>query len=263
MKTSGRRCAGPLKAKMNRGDIGKAVGKLAVAKSLLVITGAGISAESGIPTFRGSDGLWNNHRAEDLATPSAFERDPAVVWQWYDWRRGIIAKAMPNPGHRAIKDLEGMFGHFLLITQNVDGLHERSGIRNIIEIHGNLWRVRCVRDGRESMLMDVPLKEVPPRCACGALLRPDVVWFGESIPGEALRRSFQALEACDVLLVVGTSGVVYPVASFPEEVKGNGGFVIEINMEETPITRAADVSLFGRSGDILPEIVKELKNRSR
>lgn len=244
---------------MDRGDIGSAAGKLADAKSLLVITGAGISAESGIPTFRGSDGLWRNYRAEELATPRAFERDPVVVWQWYDWRRGIIGKARPNPGHLAVKDLEDMFPHFLLITQNVDGLHARTGIGNIIEIHGNLWRVRCVRDGRESMLMDVPLKEIPPRCGCGALLRPDVVWFGESIPGEALRRSFHALETCDALLVVGTSGVVHPVASFPEEVKGNGGLVIEVNMEETPITRLADVSLFGPSGDILPEIVKELK----
>ncbi len=244
---------------MNKGDIGGAAGKLADAKSLLVITGAGISAESGIPTFRGSDGLWKNYRAEELATPWAFERDPVVVWQWYDWRRGIIGEAQPNPGHLAIKELEDMFPHFLLITQNVDGLHARTGIRNIIEIHGNLWRVRCVRDGRESMLTDVPLEEIPPRCDCGALLRPDVVWFGESIPGAALRQSFHALETCDALLVVGTSGVVYPVASFPEEVKGNGGLVIEVNMEETPITRVADISLFGRSGDILPEIVKELK----
>lgn len=250
-----------MKKAMSEKNIEKAAERLAGSGSVLVITGAGISAESGIPTFRGSEGLWKNFRAEELATPGAFSRDPVTVWQWYDWRRGIIGKAQPNPGHLAIKELEDLFDRFFLVTQNVDGFHGRTGIRNIIEIHGNLWRVRCVRDGRESMLMDVPLKEVPPRCDCGALLRPDVVWFGESIPGEALQKSHHALEACDVLLVVGTSGVVYPVASFPEEVKGNGGFVIEVNMEETPITRVADISLFGRSGDILPEIVKELKKK--
>ena len=246
---------------MDSKGIAKAVGKLAAAKFLVVITGAGISSESGIPTFRGSDGLWQNHRAEELATPHAFRRDPVTVWKWYDWRRGIIGKAEPNAGHLAIRDLEDMYGHFLLITQNVDGLHGRTGIRNIIEIHGNLWRVRCERDGRENMLMDVPLKEIPPRCVCGELLRPDVVWFGESIPGIALQRSFQALETCDALLVVGTSGVVYPVASFPETVKGNGGSVVEVNMEETPISHVADVSLFGAAGDILPVIVDELKRK--
>ncbi len=166
----------------------KVVERLAQAKSLLVITGAGISAESGIPTFRGADGLWKNYRAEELATLDAFERDPATVWQWYDWRRGIIGKAEPNLGHLAIKELEDMFENFLLITQNVDGLHGRTGIKNIVEIHGNLWRTRCTREGKISMLMDVPLRSIPPRCDCGAVLRPDVVWFGESIPSYALDR---------------------------------------------------------------------------
>lgn len=237
--------------------------RLAETRFLLVITGAGISAESGIPTFRGAEGLWKNYRAEELATPEAFERDPETVWRWYDWRRGIIGKAEPNGGHMAIKELENMFNNFLLITQNVDGLHGRSGIKNMVEIHGNLWRVRCEGDGRTSMLMDVPLKSIPPRCECGAIVRPDVVWFGEPIPTLALQTAFQALEMCDTLLVVGTSGVVYPVASFPQTVKNNGGFVVEVNVEPTPISSIADVSLYGTSGDILPGLVAGLKELRR
>ncbi len=240
-------------------DMERAIERLHNTKSLLVITGAGISAESGIPTFRGNDGLWQNYRAEELATPWAFERDPVTVWKWYDWRRGIIGKAGLNPGHQAIKRFEEMLPGFFLITQNVDGLHGRTGIRNIIEIHGNLWRARCSRDGRTMMLMDVPLKSIPPRCECGGMLRPDVVWFGESIPSDALQMSYNAMSLCDTLMVVGTSGVVYPVASFPETVKSNGGFVIEVNLEPTPITNVADVSLFGKSGDILPAIVEGLQ----
>jgi len=241
----------------------KVVERLAQAKSLLVITGAGISAESGIPTFRGADGLWKNYRAEELATLDAFERDPDTVWQWYDWRRGIIGKAEPNPGHLAIKELEDMFGNFLLITQNVDGLHSRTGIKNMVEIHGNLWRVRCTREGKTSMLMDVPIKSIPPKCGCGAVLRPDVVWFGESIPSHALELSFSVLEQCDTLIVVGTSGVVYPVASFPQTVKDNGGYVVEVNVEPTPISAFADASLYGNSGDILPMLVKWLKEKQK
>ncbi|HNY70205.1 MAG TPA: NAD-dependent deacylase [Syntrophorhabdus sp.] len=239
------------------------VERLTQANSLLVITGAGISAESGIPTFRGADGLWRNYRAEDLATLDAFERDPVTVWEWYDWRRGIIGRAEPNPGHLAIKDLEDMFENFLLITQNVDGLHGRTGIRNIVEIHGNLWRTKCTREGKISMLMDVPLRSIPPRCDCGAVLRPDVVWFGESIPSYALDLSFNVLEQCDTLIVVGTSGVVYPVASFPQTVKDNGGYVVEVNVEPTPISAIADASLYGNSGDILPMLVKWLKERRK
>jgi len=243
---------------MNINDIKRAAERLAKAKYLVVITGAGISNESGIPTFRGADGLWKNYRAEELATPWAFEQDPETVWKWYDWRRGIIGKAEPNPGHHAIRQLEDRFEKFLLITQNVDGLHGRTGMKKMVEIHGNLWRVRCTREGITSMLMDVPLTSIPPKCHCGALLRPDVVWFGESLPGEALERSFRALEMCDALIVAGTSGAVYPVASFPETVKNNGGFVIEINTEETPISNIADISLHGRSGEVLPALVEAL-----
>lgn len=238
----------------------RAVEWLKDTRFLLVITGAGISAESGIPTFRGADGLWKQYRAEELATPYAFQRDPKTVWEWYDWRRGIIGKAEPNPGHYAIKELEEIFPGFHLITQNVDGLHGRTGIKNIVEIHGNLWRVRCERDGAVSMLLEEPLKEIPPKCPnCGSLLRPDVVWFGESIPTMALNTSYRLMEQCDTLIVAGTSGAVYPVASFPESVKAGGGFVIEINIEPTPISSIADVTIIGKSGDILPEIVSQIK----
>jgi len=154
-----------------------------------------------------------------------------------------------------------MFANFLLITQNVDGLHSRTGIKNMVEIHGNLWRVRCPREGKTSMLMDVPLKSIPPKCDCGAVLRPDVVWFGESIPSHALELSFSVLEQCDTLIVVGTSGVVYPVASFPQTVKGNGGYVVEVNVEPTPISAIADASLYGNSGDILPMLVKWIREK--
>lgn len=241
-------------------DIERAVERLAKSKNLLVITGAGISHESGIPTFRGNDGLWQNYRAEELATPEAFARDPETVWEWYDWRRGIIGRAEPNGGHLAIKELEELYEHFLLITQNVDGLHGRAGNTKMVEIHGNLWRVRCERDGMTSMLMDVPLPSIPPRCKCGALLRPDVVWFGESLSPHAMGQADRAMEACDTLIVVGTSGAVYPVASFPSTVKNRGGFVIEINTEPTPISSIANVALYGKSGDILPELVKALRS---
>jgi NAD-dependent deacetylase len=171
---------------------------------------------------------------------------------------GIIGKAEPNLGHLAIKELEDKFENFLLITQNVDGLHGRTGVKKMVEIHGNLWRVRCMREHTTSMLMEVPLTSIPPKCQCGALLRPDVVWFGESIPAQALEQSFQALKMCDTLIVVGTSGAVYPVASFPETVKSNGGFVIEVNTEATPISRIADIGLYGKSGEILPALIGRL-----
>jgi NAD-dependent deacetylase len=237
------------------------VDKLAATDSLLVITGAGISAESGIPTFRGSDGLWQHYRAEDLATPAAFERDPTTVWRWYDWRRGIIAKAEPNPGHRTIRALEETFRNFLLVTQNVDGLHGRTGIEHMVEIHGNLWRARCTRDGRTRELTEVPLKTIPPTCECGGLLRPDVVWFGEPLPPADLQEAVGGAERCHTLMIVGTSGMVYPVASLPQMAKDHGAFVLEINLERTPISALADATLVGKAGDVLPTIWAALRER--
>lgn len=229
------------------------------AKRLVVITGAGISAESGVPTFRGSDGLWRRYRAEDLATPQAFRRDPRLVWEWYDWRRRLISGKEPNAGHLAIVAMEGLFEEFLLITQNVDGLHRKAGSRKLIEIHGNLWRVRCTGEGKVSFNNEVPLKEIPPRCTCGAPLRPDVVWFEESLSEKDLADSHMALQECDSLLVVGTSAVVQPVASFPTIARNGGAFIVEINVGPTPISRWVDESILGKSGRILPQLLENMR----
>ncbi|MFH1314133.1 MAG: NAD-dependent deacylase [Candidatus Eisenbacteria bacterium] len=220
-----------------------------------VLTGAGVSAESGVPTFRGEEGLWKNFRAEELATPEAFDRDPATVWEWYDYRRRIIAAKEPNPAHRAITRLDEAFPDFLLITQNVDGLHARAGTRRIAELHGNLFRVRCTRDGEVSDNLGVPLTEIPPRCKCGSLLRPDVVWFGEGLPREEFDRAFNAAEACKLMLVVGTSAVVQPAASIPLVAKQAGALVVEVNPDPTPLTDLVDLHLRGNAGEVLPRVV--------
>ncbi len=229
------------------------------SKNLVVLTGAGISAESGVPTFRGEDGLWRKHRAEELATPYAFQTNPKLIWEWYDWRRGIIAKTEPNPGHTAIAEMEQVFPHFSLITQNVDGLHRRAGNTKIIEIHGNLWQTRCVREGKVGEDYRVPLPEIPPKCECGALLRPHVVWFGESLDQEDLARSYRLIEECNLLLVVGTSAVVQPVASFPVEAKRQGAFVVEVNIDSSPISSLVNGSLLGKAGEILPALLGKIK----
>ncbi|RLB07143.1 MAG: NAD-dependent deacylase [Deltaproteobacteria bacterium] len=229
------------------------------SKRVVVLTGAGISAESGIPTFRGEDGLWRRYRVEELATPYAFQTNPKLVWEWYDWRRGIIAKAEPNPGHLAIAEMERMFPHFSLITQNVDGLHRRAGNNKIIEIHGNLWQLRCVKEGTVKEDYRVPLPEIPPKCGCGALLRPHVVWFGESLNKEDLVFSYRLIGKCDLLLVVGTSAVVQPVASFPLMAKRQGAFVVEVNKNPTPISSMVDTFLRGPAGEILPALLGQIK----
>jgi NAD-dependent deacetylase len=220
-----------------------------------VLTGAGISAESGVPTFRGPDGLWKTFRAEDLATPEAFARDPKLSWEWYDWRRQKLAPCLPNAGHEALVRLEQNVEEFTLVTQNVDGLHRRAGSRNVEELHGNIWRLRCTSCPHRSDDFRVPLPEIPPRCACGSLLRPDVVWFGEILPQEPFNRSVQAMSRTEMLLVVGTSALVYPAASLPLVAKQAGAFVVEINKEETPLSPLADVTMLGAAAELLPAIV--------
>ncbi len=221
---------------------------------VVVLTGAGVSAESGVPTFRGEGGLWRQFRAEDLATPQAFARDPTLVWEWYAWRRGLIAECEPNAGHRVLAEMESAFPRFLLVTQNVDGLHQRAGSRRVVELHGSIWRVRCVREGTVSEDSRVPLSEIPPRCECGALLRPDVVWFGEMLPEAALQRASEAAAACTVMLVVGTSAVVQPAASLPWMAKSHGARVIVVNPEATPLLDAADEVWLGPAGEVLPSL---------
>jgi NAD-dependent deacetylase len=231
------------------------------ARSVTVLTGAGVSAESGVPTFRGPGGLWNNHRPEDLATPQAFARDPQLSWQWYDWRRQRVAAVQPNPGHHALAELEGRGQEFALITQNVDGLHRAAGSRNVIELHGSIWRLRCTECKREEENRTVPLPALPPRCACGGLQRPAVVWFGEALPAAAIERAARAAKRCDVFLVCGTSAVVYPAAALPQRALAAGAKVVEINLEATPFSDAAHVSLRGKSGEILPRLVRASRHR--
>jgi len=229
---------------------------LSGAQSLCVLTGAGVSAESGIPTFRGPDGLWEKFRIEELATPEAFARDPMLVWEWYAWRREMMHKAEPNPAHYALADMENQFAvrpgcSFTLVTQNVDGLHERSGSRNIVRLHGSVWVLRCAKCGSEREDRSVPLDPFPPRCICDNLMRPAVVWFGEVLPEAAWQRAIQAASAADVFLVVGTSALVYPAASLPLVAKQRGARLIEINPDPTPLSDLADLTLTGKAGEIL------------
>ena len=223
------------------------------AKNIAVLTGAGISAESGIPTFRGAGGLWKNYKPEELATPEAFARDPKLVWEWYDWRRQIIGKAEPNAGHRALVKLGD---RATLITQNVDGLHERAGSRNVLRVHGSIWIVRCLRCAKETEDHRAPLPEIPPRCDCGGMLRPGVVWFGEGLPKAVWDNAQKAARNADLLLVVGTSAVVYPAASLVPLARSAGAKVVEINPGETPISASVDHSLRGAAGEVLPTLIE-------
>jgi len=231
--------------------------KLRRAKSVAALTGAGISAESGVPTFRGDEGLWKKFSPEELANFDAFMRNPDMVWEWYNYRRKIIEEVQPNPGHLALSKLEEMIPSFVVITQNVDNLHQRAGSKNVVELHGNILRNRCLSCGRiiESETLD--FSEGVPRCPyCGGMLRPDVVWFGEMLPEEALQKAYRAAETCDVFMVLGTSAVVYPAASLPEIAFRQGAFIVEINPEVTPVTDFAHVSLRGKTGEILPKIIE-------
>jgi len=230
--------------------------RLRGAERVLVLTGAGVSAESGVPTFRGAGGLWRQFRPEDLATAEAFARDPRLVWEWYAWRRETIAPLAPNDAHRAIAALEARTPEFLLATQNVDGLHAVAGSSRMVELHGTIWRLACTACARAGEDRRVPLPELPPRCDCGGLLRPGVVWFGEALPEDALLRAFEAARAAEVVLVVGTSSLVYPAAALPQVARAAGGFVIEVNPEATPLSEVADVSLRGLAASLLPALVE-------
>lgn len=238
-------------------DAGLGAARAAVkdCRSLCVLTGAGISAESGVPTFRGPGGMWRNRDPMSLATPEAFAADPKTVWEWYQWRREIIRNCSPNPGHEAIGRIEREKEDFLLITQNVDGLHRLAGSRRIVEFHGSLWTVRCTGCGREEEFRPA-FPVLPPRCgSCSGLLRPGVVWFGEQIPAAALSASLSMLGRCDLLLVAGTSSVVQPSASFAFAAAGRGATVIEVNLEETPISKTARFSFRNKTGELLPDLL--------
>ncbi len=226
------------------------------ARRVVALTGAGISAESGIPTFRDAQtGLWARFRPEELATAAAFRRDPKLVWDWYAWRRGLVARAAPNAGHRALARVEGLVPEFTLVTQNVDGLHLRAGSQRVIELHGNIHRTKCFE---EDVVVEggVPAPDGPPRCPrCGSPLRPDVVWFGETLPPQALAAAEAAVRECDLLFSIGTSAAVFPAAQLPVTALQSGAMVVEINKDRTPLTGVATFSLLGQAGEILARLL--------
>lgn len=220
-----------------------------------VLTGAGISAESGVPTFRGPGGLWQGNCPEDLATPEAFERDPVKVWSWYLWRREMVSGCHPNPAHLALAELETALPWFRLLTQNVDGLHRDAGSLQMVELHGSLWKVRCTADGHVEEDRRLSIEELPPRCECGALMRPHIVWFGEPLESEDLEQAFDAAAQAELFLVVGTSSIVQPAASLATAARDQGALVVEINLEPTPLTSVAQESHRGTAAELLPALL--------
>ena len=226
------------------------------SQRIVALTGAGISAESGLATFRDAQtGLWSKFRPEELATAEAFRRNPKLVWDWYRWRREQALKAKPNPGHLALVEIEKRAPEFLLVTQNVDGLHARAGSKRIVELHGNLHRFRCFENNCASDNFDVE----NGRCrSCGGNLRPDIVWFGEMLPADGLESAVAAAEKCDVFFSIGTSSVVYPAADLWRRAKEGDAIVIEINKDPTPLTPLADHSFLGKAGEILPALVEQI-----
>lgn len=237
--------------------------KLLSARKVVVLTGAGVSAESGISTFRDKDGLWQKFKPEELATPEAFQRNPQMVWEWYDFRRKKIQSVKPNLAHLALSQMEKIFPDFLLVTQNVDGLHQKAGSQKILELHGNLNRNKCFSCERIYQNSDFDAKTVPPLCKCGGYLRPDVVWFGELLPELALDKAQKAAGQAELFFSIGTSAIVYPAAALPFLAKEKGAFVVEINTCQTEISTFLDELLLGKAGEVLPEIVEFLKKKKR
>jgi NAD-dependent deacetylase len=226
------------------------------AARIVAFTGAGISAESGIPTFRGPNGLWRNFSPDKLATPEAFASDPRLVWEWYDWRRQIIRKAQPNPGHRALAEIEQRAaGRFTLVTQNVDGLHDRAGSRHIVKLHGDIWQLRCVGCAAEQRNEQTPMEPLPPCCPCGSLWRPAVVWFGETLPEDAWEQALEAARRAQFFLVIGTSAQIYPAAGLVQVARQSGARIAIVNPDPTPADKLADWILRGPAGDLLPRLL--------
>ena len=231
------------------------------AQHIAILTGAGISAESGVPTFREAQtGLWAQYDPQALATRHAFRQNPRLVWEWYAWRRELVAQARPNPGHRALVELAQRVPRLTLVTQNVDGLHQQAGSQNVVELHGNINRIKCF-DQNHPVAAWEETGEAPPRCpVCGSYLRPDVVWFGESLPAEALHTAVTAAESCDIFFTIGTSAVVEPAASLPVAALRRQIPVVEINPETTPLTAQCDYALAGPAGEILPALLAALRS---
>lgn len=254
---------------LDQTKIKAAARRISEAKRIAVLTGAGVSKESGVPTFRDAmDGLWARFDPQELATPQAFRANPKLVWDWYEYRRGMVRQAKPNPGHLALAELQKRCPQLTLITQNVDSLHEEAGSRNVIHLHGEIERTKCATGCQgDPTYIDLktvpPSEETPPRCPyCGDFLRPDVVWFGEILPAQALEDAKEACAEAEVMLVVGTSGLVQPAASLPLLALTRGASLIEVNPEPSTLSAHADLVLAGPSGEVLPLIVEALDHDS-
>ncbi|MDR3611593.1 MAG: NAD-dependent deacylase [Ignavibacteriaceae bacterium] len=239
---------------LNNSDIEK----IKSSSHIVFFTGAGMSAESGIATFRGKDGIWTKFKPEELANFNAFIQNPHMVWEWYSYRRNIVRNAIPNPGHIAIADFQNYFPKVTVITQNIDNLHKRAGSREVFELHGNIERNYCIKC--KTFYNNIGDSMELPKCKCGGLIRPDVVWFGEYLPEDQFNRSEIATSECDIFFVVGTSAVVYPAASLIYTAKHTGAFIIEINIEETEISSFANKCFIGQAGKILPQILEKVKD---
>ena len=233
------------------------IDKLIGARSIVFFTGAGISAESGIPTFRGKDGIWNKLKPEELANFGAFMKNPDMVWEWYNHRKKIIHESQPNNGHITIAELQNYFD-VTVVTQNIDNLHRRAGSKKIYELHGNIERNYCV-DCKKFYNEELDFSSGVPKCDCGGLIRPDVVWFGEYLPEDQFAGGEKASMNSDIFFIVGTSAVVYPAAGLVSTAKQSGAALVEINIEETEISSSADYSFFGEAGTVLPKILDEYK----
>ncbi len=236
------------------------IDRISTAKTIVFFTEAGISAESGIPVFRGKDGIWNKLKPEELANFNAFLKNPEMVWEWYNHRKKIIHDSKPNSAHLTIAKLQNFFQNVIVITQNIDNLHRRAGSKIIYELHGNIERNYCVKC-HTFYNQEIDLSHGVPKCECGGLIRPDVVWFGEYLPEDQLNAAERAAENCDVFFIIGTSGVVYPAASLIYTAKENKAYLIEINIESTEISYLADESLIGKAGEILPEMLEKIKSK--
>jgi len=234
--------------------------KIKTAQHVVVSTGAGVSAESGVPTFRGEDGIWKKMNPEELASIDGFMRNPDLVWEWYQHRRKIVSEVQPNPGHFAIAEMENLFPRFTLITQNVDNLHYRAGSSEVLELHGNITRNKCL-DCNTFYDEEIDLEAGLPTCSCGGRIRPDVVWFGEMLPTRVLEAAFRAAEDADLFFTVGTSALIQPAASLPQIALRSGAFVVEVNIEPTPMTGHVGAFLQGKSGEVLPRVIEIIRGQ--
>ncbi|OGU63095.1 MAG: NAD-dependent protein deacylase [Ignavibacteria bacterium RBG_13_36_8] len=234
--------------------------KLKSASSILFFSGAGISSESGIPTFRGENGLWKKFKPEELANFNSFLQNPDLVWEWYQYRRKIVSESQPNPGHLAITEFEKYYPNVTVVTQNVDNLHRRAGSKKVYELHGNIERNYCIECKTYAHISEFISSDKAPRCKmCDGLVRPDVVWFGEMLPQDVFNASEKEAEKCDICFVVGTSAAVYPAIYIPITAKSSGAYLVEINIQPTEISQLVDFSIIGKSGEILPLILDEIK----